>query len=177
VFRYLAVTVGVVALLLTGCGSGDDETPDVVSAGSGPSDAVAPAGDRAGQAERYRDCLLENGVTLLDQPTEEGLPQVDKARTTVDVLAVAQEKCRTLVPAGGDAARPAAEDIQARARYAACIRQNGVPEYPDPDPVTGDARISEELAARLKDDPRMRTAEEACQGLGGPSSGKGKVGG
>jgi hypothetical protein len=169
-----SLVAGLAAALLVGCG-GEAEPPSVVSVG-GPT-THARGADPAEQAARYRDCLLAEGVTLLDHPTEEGLPQVDKERTTVEVLAAAQEACRALVPTGGDLVKPAPEDVEARRRYAACLRENGVPDYPDPDPVTGEPRIPDALAERMKRDPAMAAAARECERQGGPGSGKGTVGG
>lgn len=148
------------ALILGGCRPAANDEPGVATV-EGSGTTAAPA-DRNAQIERYRDCLSANGVKLLDTPTAEGMPQVDKQRTDVKVLSDAQEKCRRHVPSGGDATRAPAADIETRRRYAACLRENGVPDYPDPDPVTGDPGVGDELGARLKNDPRMATATQAC---------------
>jgi hypothetical protein len=161
-----------VALLLGGC-QGDDPEPGVASVGGTPS-AATPA-DRDAQISRYRGCLTEHGVKLLDTPTAEGLPQVDKEHTDPKVLGDAQEQCRQFVPSGGDATRPSSQDLEASRKYAACIRQHGVPDYPDPDPVSGEPGISDELGARLKADPAMATATRACAEF--QPGGKGTVGG
>lgn len=170
-----AVSVLLAGLLVAGCGSGEDQ-PGVVSIGAGRPSA-GPAEDRGRQVERYRDCLLQHGVTLLDHPTAEGMPQVDKQRTPVDVVSLAYEKCRLLLPTAGEVDRMAPEDIEARRRVAACVREQGVPEYPDPDPVTGEPRVSDELAARIKGDPRLFAVLEACQRQEGIGTGPGVVGG
>jgi hypothetical protein len=168
---YAVATLAAGVLLLGGCGSAKPE-PGVASVG-GTTASTAPA-DRDAQIRKYRDCLTQNGVKLLDTPTAEGLPQVDKQSTDVKVLGDAQEKCREYVPSGGDATRAPAADIETSRKYAACIRKHGVSDYPDPDPVTGDPGISDELGARLKTDPDMVTATEACAGL--QPGGKGDVG-
>ena len=47
--------------------------------------------------------------------------------------------------------------------YAQCVRDSGYPEFPDPD---ADGRISlHGEGAHDQDDPRLRTAMEACQDL------------
>lgn len=166
-----AVAALTTAVLLGGCGPAQPE-PGVASVG-GATASTAPA-DRDAQIRTYRNCLTENGVKLLDTPTAEGLPQVDKQSTDVKVLGDAQEKCRDHVPSGGDATRAPAADIETSRRYAACLREHGVSDYPDPDPVTGDTGVSDELGARLKTDPDMVTATEACAGL--QPGGKGDVG-
>ncbi|MBY8871338.1 hypothetical protein K7640_05715 [Micromonospora sp. PLK6-60] len=167
-----AAALAMIALLLGGCQRGADE-PRVASVSG--SQTAAPPADREAQLSRYRDCLTQHGVTLLDTPTAEGLPQVDKANTDPKVVGEAQAQCRQFVPSGGDATRPSAQDLETSRRYAACLRQHGVPDYPDPDPVTGDPRIDDDLGARLKADPKMATATQACAEF--QPGGKGTVGG
>jgi hypothetical protein len=164
----IAVAAGI--SVLVAC-SGENDSPDVVSVdGSSPSSEV----NREQQLGEYRDCLTENGVTLLEEPTEEGLPQVDKERTPLDTVSSATEACRAQLPSGGEVTQPDPDEIATRQRYAECMRENGIPAYPDPDPRTGDPRISEELDRQLKNDPKLPAAQEACQAeLGGSPAGEG----
>ncbi|MET0132892.1 MAG: hypothetical protein ABW215_04785 [Kibdelosporangium sp.] len=161
-------------VVIGGCSS-PEQQPEVVSVGGASSQAATTAApDNQQRIKQYRECLQAQGVVLLDYPTAEGLPQIDKNRTVADKLPAAMAACREFVPSGGDAQRPAQSDIEARQRYAACVREHGIAEYPDPDPQTGDPRISDELGARLKNDPRTRAAMDACDGI---LVGAGTVGG
>ncbi|HEV2779613.1 MAG TPA: hypothetical protein VGX25_09450 [Actinophytocola sp.] len=157
---------------LAGCSTGNGDE-GVVSAGG--TTTSTQAADREMRIKQYRDCLTQHGIPLLDQPTEEGLPQIDKNRVPADRVSVALQECRESLPTGGDVDKPAQEDIEARQRYAACIREHGVPAYPDPDPQSGEQRMSDELSRQLKNDPKLPAAEQACQSV--LPSGKGTVGG
>lgn len=172
--RFLAAGIAVLtATVLAACADagGDD---GVISAGGTATSGQAV--DREQMIKQYRDCLSQQDIPLLDQPTEEGLPQIDKGRVSPDKVSAAMEVCRRYLPTGGDAERPAQEDIEARQRYAECIREHGVPSYPDPDPRTGEERMSEEQSRELKDDPKLPAAQQECQSVL-PSGGKGTVGG
>jgi hypothetical protein len=60
------------------------------------------------------------------------------------------------------------------------MRDHGVRYYPDPDPETGQPRLSEADARRLKADPQRQAAEEACLPLlpgGVAGAGDANVGG
>jgi hypothetical protein len=173
--RPLGVAALLALALLPGCGTGD-KTPHVASVAAGsPS---APAGtDRGSQIQHYSDCLRGNGVTLLDQPTDEGMPQIDKERTNIGVVNTAEEKCRQYLPSAVNTAGPDPQAIEAQRRLAECLRAHGVPDYPDPDPATGDARVSDELAGRLKTDPTLASALRSCQQQVPPAAGGGKIGG
>jgi hypothetical protein len=172
--RPIAIGIAVLAAVwLSACTpAGGDE--DVVSAGGTRSSTQTT--DREETIKKYRDCLTEQGIPLLDQPTDEGLPQIDKEHVTPEKVSAATEKCQAFVPTGGDTERPAQSDIEARQRYAECVREHGVPSYPDPDPQTGAEQMTDEQAAELKNDPKLPAAQEACQSAL-PSGGKGTVGG
>jgi hypothetical protein len=164
----IAVAVGI--SVLAAC-SGENDSPDVASVDGSSSTGM----DREQQIAAYRDCLTENGVLLLEEPTAEGLPQVDKERTPAEAMSKATEACRAQLPSGGDVVQPDADEIAARQRYAECIRENGIPAYPDPDPRTGDPGIDEELDRRLKDSPNLAAAEQACRSELGDSPSGGDV--
>lgn len=171
-------TVGAVLMAvvgLAGC-SGEKGDEGVVSVGG--TTASSRAADRAQQVEEYRTCLEQHDVPLLDYPTEEGLPQVDKNRVSAEKVSAALEECRGHLPAGGDAVRPAPEDVTGWQRYAACLREHGVSDYPDPDPQSGEPRMNDQQAQQIKEDPDLPAAQQACQSeLPSSAGGKGTVGG
>jgi hypothetical protein len=161
------------ATLLAGC-SGGDKTPSVTSVGNG---SPAPSTDLATQIQRYRDCLIDNGAKLLDEPTAEGLPQIDKEHTNVDVLTTAMQKCSSQLPTAVDAPKVDSGAIETQQRLAQCLRAHGVPDYPDPDPNTGQPELSADLANRLKNDPALVAAMDSCRAQVGVKPTGGTVGG
>jgi hypothetical protein len=174
--RHRFIATGIAVLAATGlaaCTSAGGNQGVVSVGGTRTSERAA---DREQMIQKYRDCLTEQGIPLLDQPTDEGIPQVDKEHVTPEKVSAAMAKCQAYVPTGGDAERPAQSDIEARQHYAECIREHGVPSYPDPDPQTGAERMTDEQARELKNDPKLPAAQEACQSVL-PSGGKGTVGG
>ncbi len=102
----------------------------------------------------------------------------DKSRNDPAAVNAAATACQDRRPAEADvtAEGPTAADIEAYRRYARCVREHGVPEFPDPDPATGDFAMDDDLGRRVKENPAMRTATEACRSLL-PGSGDGVVGG
>ncbi|MFJ8080759.1 hypothetical protein ACIQ6Y_08985 [Streptomyces sp. NPDC096205] len=167
-----AVPLLVLALGLTGCG-GSDDTPSVATAQTSPGAGGSRADDEE-QAQKYARCLRDQGVVMKE--TAEGAPEIDKEKTSVEKIMSATEKCRALQPAASAPPRLPAEDIEKRGRYAACLREHGLPDYPDPDPRTGETELDEDLARRIKTDPEARKALEACRNLL-PRSGGGSVNG
>lgn len=160
----------VLALALTGCG-GSDDGPGVASAET-PAGGGRTQGDDEEQAQKWAACMRARGVVMKE--SSEGVPEVDKEKTSIEKVMSATEKCRTLQPAASAPPRLSPEDIDKRGEYAACLRENGLPAYPDPDPQTGESELSEDLARRIKTDPKARKALEACRDLL-PRSGGGSV--
>jgi hypothetical protein len=79
----------------------------------------------------------------------------------------------------GSAAAAAGGPAAAAFQYARCMRQHGVPNFPDPHVTTtaGSVRISMMAPASAGAAPAMKSADKACQGIlptpgnAGPSSG------
>lgn len=169
--RLTTWTIAVAALaLLGGCSSG--QRPQVATAQSGGSTAAASTLDPAEQADRWASCMREHGVTMAQTSggapvlDDAGLPRVDKEKTSTAVVTKASDACRALLPVVAPASTPlTADELDRLRRYAVCMRQHGIPEYPDPDPVTGSANATDALKNRDKYDPAVIAAMQACQPL------------
>jgi hypothetical protein len=139
-----------VALLLTtalaGCGGLGE--PEVEKSPPQSKEEVA----------HYR-CLEENGITLTK--SEAGHLRVDKDKMDETALLKAQDACKHLL---SDEARQVDEETLASARRTSeCMRKKGFPEYPDPDPTTGEIELTPELAeATRTQDPKLVAAHDAC---------------
>jgi hypothetical protein len=147
----LAAAVSVMALALTGCGSGDGGSKVPTADGGGSS---APAGKTGGQGggsdvaayvesqRKWVACMRQNGIDLPD-PDSKG--QVDMSGQGLALkkdpkFINAIKKCAGLqgaVPQGLEEANepkltPA--QIKVKRDYAACMQKNGAPDFPDPGP-------------------------------------------
>lgn len=153
----------IASLTLGGCGGGGDE-PNVATAGGGRSSS-APAADEAGQRLKFAQCMRAEGVDLPD-PKADGMvaipaEEAGKGETAESrKMQAAMEKCRTLLPNGGEPPKMTPEDVAKLRELAKCMRDNGVPDFPDPDPVTG------ALEMKAGDDSALRKATEKCHGVG-----------
>ncbi|MGW1666985.1 hypothetical protein ACWCQO_38620, partial [Streptomyces microflavus] len=96
----------------------------------------------------------------------------------------AEDACKNFLPTGGDMKKgeedPKVTD-QLR-KYAQCMRDNGVPRYPDPGfGGAGPVKRDESLYGMDPRDPKFKAAEQACASLrpngpgmtGGAPSGNG----
>jgi hypothetical protein len=111
-------------------------------------------------ARRYAQCMRDNGVPDFPDPEPNGEFRGQGHEQQNDPkFAAATEKCRSLAPGGehektGD---PAFVD-QMRA-YSQCMRDNGVPDFPDPDP---DGRLRGQ-GHEQRNDPKFQAASDSCR--------------
>jgi hypothetical protein len=160
------LTLGFAAvMLLAGCASAPE--------------ANAPSGDSGSSAElsanAYAACMRDNGVPGFPDPGANGEFSIDGNTLGVDIeseqYAQAEETCDPLMPKQSEAQQQA--DYSARLAYAACMRENGLPGFPDPQPPADGPTTSKDSsggsnAGGLGFDPdsaQFRTAHEACEHL------------
>jgi hypothetical protein len=168
----LAAIGAVLCLVLASCAR--VSAPEVATARE--SGSPPPAADTPHLVQQYIDCMRGQGVTMLDELTGEGRPQIDKDATPIDLVGPAIEYCAQFLPAETPPPAPAPEDVEKMRQYSVCLRENGLSSYPDPDPATGQPDISDELGARLKSDPHLDQAMRACSQLQ-PGHGAGTLNG
>jgi hypothetical protein len=163
--KSLVSIVGIVAaallavVLLTGCISSSDDNggiPAADSSGAGAATSTTTTPD--GQA--YADCIRGHGIAISDPDPETGLPAFDDS---VDMSSAAVQSalddCQEFLPAGvrGEAEE---QDLDTYVAFAECMRENGLPNFPDPQPgseggMFGGAEVD-------RSDPTFQKATEAC---------------
>ena len=124
------VLVSTIALVGAGCGS------NTVTAGSGASSGSASSGastqaTKREKAVRFAECVRAHGVPHFPDPDSTG-----NFNFGVDVSAAtftaAVNACKALQPPGTLSAHRSVAQQSAALRFAACVRANGVPDFPDP---------------------------------------------
>ncbi|WP_433532805.1 hypothetical protein ACQPYA_12825 [Micromonospora sp. CA-263727] len=154
------------ALALAGCAGQDDGGTTVATAGGAAAAPSASAsGTEASDDERrlaFARCMRENGVDMPDPgagngPTFRFDGSVDRSK-----VEAAMEKCRELLPNGGQSPQLDAEQLEQMRAMARCMRENGVPDFPDPAP-DGRIQIQRDALRINPDDPTFRTAMEKCR--------------
>lgn len=147
--------VALILSALAACGTDGDGGTSATPTGAGNS------------AADYAQCLQSQGLVMEQFTAEDGTTQSrpDKERNDISKVTTAAEACKDKLPTetGTGDNTLTAEDIENRRKYSACIREKGVPEFPDPDARTGEFVMNDELSRRVKENPAMRTAMEACR--------------
>lgn len=146
----LAVTL----VLMGACGQSDGGN-DVPGGTPSPS-----AGGEYAQVLAFAKCMRENGLPDFPDPAPDG--SLDAGGGTIDRTSTqyrnALEACQTLRP-GGTGGKPGvdAEQLAQMGKYAKCMRENGLPDFPDPGPNGFDP------GAFNNSDPAYAAAAKACQ--------------
>jgi hypothetical protein len=154
------------ALSMAGCGADDDSVGVATAGGRGHATSSATPDGLSDQerALAFARCMRANGVPNFPDPEVSGgglhidLP-AGTDRRKVDA---AQQKCKQYLPNGGQPAKMDPQVTEQLRRFARCMRENGVPSFPDP----GDngLRIDNNTigGGRGPNDPTFKAAERAC---------------
>ena len=125
----LAATVVVIS---AGCGG--------AHGGSNSSGAAAPTHrpNATGKAVRFAECMRGHGIRAFPYPDASGKLTIDGVAngSSVDTSSAAFERaltaCKSLEPAGFTGTKATPRQRTARLAFARCVRENGVPDFPDP---------------------------------------------
>ncbi|MDQ7906223.1 hypothetical protein RB614_17055 [Phytohabitans sp. ZYX-F-186] len=163
-----AVAAALFALALAGCGGGGDDG-GIASAGgtAAPAAGASPSASKDNYQAmlEFTECMRGEGIQMED-PEPGGGVQLrlrggDPAKTEA-----AMAKCRHLMPNGGEMPKADPERIEKARQYSKCMRENGVPNFPDPDPETGNLMLRAGPDSGL--DPNsaaFQAAQKTCEKL------------
>ncbi len=128
-----ALTLVVMVALIGGCGS---SAPVEAGTGGGNNNPAA----NAQKAVKFAECMRRNGVSQFPDPDASGKLTIDEVAngSSVDpstpAFAQAISACKDLEPAGFTGSKRSSQQQHAALEFAECIRENGVPDFPDPIP-------------------------------------------
>ncbi|MFF0445966.1 hypothetical protein ACFYT4_06045 [Streptomyces sp. NPDC004609] len=144
-------------VLLTACSGGSAEEK---AGGAKPSGA-------ADRGVAFATCMRENGVAAFPDPADDGSLMVGKD-SGVDPKSAefkkAEEACKELSPQGGDGSDGGAPADLGKAReWAQCVRDNGVPKFPDPELKGDTLEVDMTGVGADGEDRTLDKALETCQ--------------
>jgi hypothetical protein len=119
------------ALIVTSCSS--------TSAGTGSSGGNSTASTHK-RAVKFAECMRKNGVSAFPDPDASGELTIETVAngSSVDTSSATFEQaltaCRDLEPPGFTGHERNAKEQEAALKFAQCIRDNGVKDFPDPAP-------------------------------------------
>lgn len=152
------------ALGMSGCAANDDGGDKVATAGgAGGATTSAPA-KREGDMVKFTQCMREHGVDMPDMP-DDGTGKIQiKVPQGSDPKKVeaGMAECRQHMPNGGEPPKLDPEQAERARKMSQCMRENGVPEFPDPDP-DGGIRVEMKPGSTLDpESPQFKAARQAC---------------
>jgi putative hemolysin len=129
---------------LVGCSS--PNAPAATSTGSSTAAAAATSTSSSGgntnatthaQAVKFAECIRDNGVTEFPDPDASGsFAYGIKRGSSLDPSTAAWQKaigaCKDLEPPGALGGKASPQEQKARLKFAQCMRDNGVQDFPDP---------------------------------------------
>ena len=132
---WLLTALATLTMIVAGCGNG--------SAGTGNSSATSGGNGIASVHEKgvkFAECMRANGVRAFPDPDASGALTIDAVangsslNTDSASFKQALRTCKGLEPAGFTGHKRSAQQQEAALRFAQCIRDNSVKDFPDPGP-------------------------------------------
>lgn len=151
--KLLAVGLaGLLSLISAGCGSNASSATGTASSTATSAPAATTSGTSAGtttgsaptrltaqeKAVKFAECMRANGVPHFPDPDSKGATNfgVDVTR---EVWLRAIDACKALKPPGALSSKRTPKEQSASLRFAQCVRDHGVRDFPDP--VNGEPLI------------------------------------
>jgi hypothetical protein len=155
----------------------DNSTPgSSAPPGSEPAGSAPPKGEAGLLA--YSQCMRAHGVPDFPDPVGNSLQLKASQGSDLDPTSpqniAAQRACKSLQPAGPPGGRVNAAQQANALKYSACMRDNGVPNFPDP--VFSGGGVQLKITNIDPNSPQFVAAQKACQSLqpiGGQTSNSG----
>jgi hypothetical protein len=152
--------------LISACGS---TAPASTGTGSSAGNKTAA---HAQEAVKFAECMRSNGVSAFPDPSASGKLTIDGVvnGSSLDPSAPAFKQaisaCKSLEPAGFTGGTRSHEQQSAALKFAQCIRENGVSDFPDPvngQPLVDTNRIPS--AATSSGMSILNAAMQKCRGV------------
>jgi hypothetical protein len=165
--RRSLAALGLIAMvaLISACGS---STP--AETGSGGNNSA----DNAQQALTFAKCMRSNGVSDFPDPgtsgkfTIDGIANGSSLDLSAPAFKQAMSACKDLEPAGFTGTKRSSQEQQAALKFAKCMRENGVPDFPDPTPngpLIDTSRIPSAAGRGARSIPGFSDAASKCTAI------------
>lgn len=160
------LVLGLLLTLAAGCGSPDNGDGVATVGGQATASSSPSAGPDADREAglKFARCMRENGLPDFPDPelgagggTKLMLPE----GVTPQQAEAATAKCKQYLPGGGQPPKMDPQQLENARQMAKCMRENGVPNFPDPS-EDGGMRLDMGKLGMDPDDPRFKAAEQAC---------------
>ena len=151
--------------LISACGSNAPAATGSSSSGGGNT------ADNVGQAVKFSQCMRANGVSQFPDPDASGALTIDGVvnGSSLDPNSATFQQalgaCKDLEPPGFMGNTRTAVQQEAALKFAQCMRDNGVADFPDPTangPIIDTTRIPSMAGKNPRSDPGFSAAQNKC---------------
>lgn len=132
----------------------------VAALGTSAATAQKTPAERTDAAVAYAQCIRDNGYAEFPDPDPDGGFKFLIERGSAPRFKTAAAACRDLAPEGMRDEGVTPEQLDALIKLSQCVRDSGVPEFPDPD---SEGRFELSNTGIGPDDSRLQVAMAACQ--------------
>jgi hypothetical protein len=141
------------------------------STGAGAGSVANGAGTNHAKAVKFAACMRSNGVSAFPDPPASGELTIDAIAngSSLDTNSTAFKQaisaCKELEPPGFTGQKATPRQMDARLRFAQCMRENGVRDFPDPapnGPLIDTNRIPSLAGKDPRTDPILNAAMRSC---------------
>jgi hypothetical protein len=124
------------------------------------------------KAVKFADCMRDNGVSEFPDPDASGRLTIDgivngsSLDTSSPAWKTAIGACRDLQPPGFTGRKRSAEQQKPALKFAQCMRENGVEDFPDPAPdapLIDTTRIPSAAGRGARSIPGFKAAQAKCR--------------
>ncbi len=139
----LLAALAMVALIGAGCSNGSAENGNTGTvSNTGAASNTSTGGNKKltkqEKAVKFAECMRANGVPHFPDPDPNGDSNFG-VDVSVEVWLKAVDACKALKPPGALSAKRTPKEQSASLRFAQCVRDHGVKDFPDP--VNGEPLI------------------------------------
>ncbi|MDA1361983.1 hypothetical protein O1R50_20310 [Glycomyces luteolus] len=167
----IALLLGLLALSATACSDNDDGGGVASADGTATESASAEEAEELDgfeQALAYSECMRDNGIADFPDPEENGsggvgLSLPEGVDPEDEDFKAAEEACEDMMPGPGEDATLDPEIYEALLDYSECMRENGITEFPDPEP-NGGIIMNGEMGFDPESE-EFQAADKACADL------------
>ena len=158
----LVAVAPLVVLAMAGCSANESSRPPANTPAA--QQQQQPAADPGQRSLQFARCMREHGVDMPDpDPGNPGQIKLGGPGTDQRKTQEAVQACRQFAPIGnGPSGAETPEQNAARLKFARCMREHGVEDWPDPSGAPSGPVMND---SKLTDDPDFEAAAQACAPL------------
>ena len=162
------------AVAVAGCSGSSSSAGSRATTGTGAGAGATSTG--SARLAQFAQCMRAHGVTDFPDATAQGTFNLPQGMTTEPQFAPADQSCKSLAPPGSLSQQaPTTAELNKAAKFAACMRRKGEPDFPDPAP-NGRFQLNGGANPVDPNAPQFKSAMNQCHPLLPPGTGFGTGG-